>query len=201
MTSMWRIIPFPESFDLLSVSGQLSHRTTARTGHRRMAELLCRPWHGPPPRRLLPRAARGRSQKDRTAGERWTCCRPCTGRRPPSVTRGLTAETVAARDASGCPVHFTIPPGQPHDLKGTPNLLEGLPLEALIADRAFDADSLPTDLESRGIRAVIPVRRNRTTARSGGVIGICIPGGTRSRASLPKSRSSGALRCVSTRCW
>ena len=42
-----------------------------------------------------------------------------------------------------------------------PELIKGLSFEALMADKAFDADHLRQDLHDRGARAVIPAKRNR----------------------------------------
>ena len=78
---------------------------------------------------------------------------------------GLTTKVVAVVDALGCPVRFTVLPGQAHDLTGVPELLDGLPFGTLVGDRAFDADWLLDDLDARGAEAVIPSRRNRTARR------------------------------------
>ncbi len=78
---------------------------------------------------------------------------------------GLTTRIVAVTDALGYLVHFVILPGQAHDLKGTEAVLQDLDGDALIADTAFDADSLLADLESRGITAALPARRNRSVIR------------------------------------
>ncbi len=72
---------------------------------------------------------------------------------------------MAVTDALGYLVHFVILPGQAHDLKGTEEVLAGLDCDALIADKAFDADSLLADLESRRIKAVTPAKRNPTAIR------------------------------------
>jgi len=56
-------------------------------------------------------------------------------------------------------------PGPASDLKGLPDILEGLDCGALIADKAFDVDGLRDDLEARGIAAVIPAKRNRRHPR------------------------------------
>jgi len=72
---------------------------------------------------------------------------------------------VAVVDALGYLVRFTILPGQAHDLKGVPELLDGLPFGTLVGDRAFDADWLLEDLAERGAEAVIPSKRNRTARR------------------------------------
>ena len=52
-------------------------------------------------------------------------------------------------------------PGQAHDLRETNTLIRGLTAGHLLADRAFDADWLRTDLTERGIIAVIPPKSNR----------------------------------------
>jgi transposase len=52
-------------------------------------------------------------------------------------------------------------PGQAHDLRETPSLLQGLSAGNLLADRAFDADWLRNDLLSRNITPVIPPKSNR----------------------------------------
>ena len=43
-------------------------------------------------------------------------------------------------DALGYLVRFVILPGQVHDLRGVPDLLEGLPFGALVSDKAFEAE-------------------------------------------------------------
>ena len=68
-------------------------------------------------------------------------------------------------DALGYLARFVIVPGQVHDIAGVPPLLEGLPFEALIADRAFDANWLLEELDARGAAAVIPAKRNRKEMR------------------------------------
>ena len=58
-------------------------------------------------------------------------------------------------------MRFKLLPGQRSEIVGLPDLIEGLSFEALIADRAFDADHLRRDLQDRGADAVIPAKRNR----------------------------------------
>ena len=48
---------------------------------------------------------------------------------------------------------------------GTEEALAGLDGDALIADKAFDADSRLADRESRGITAALPAQCNRTAIR------------------------------------
>jgi transposase len=52
-------------------------------------------------------------------------------------------------------------PGQAHDLRGVPELIEDLAADHLLADRAFDADWLRSALVERDIEPVIPPKANR----------------------------------------
>ena len=75
---------------------------------------------------------------------------------------GLTTKIVALVDALGNLVRFVLLPGQRHDSVGAAPLLEGLAIEALIADKGFDVDWLRTELDERGATAVIPPKANRS---------------------------------------
>jgi len=68
-------------------------------------------------------------------------------------------------DALGYLVGIVVLPGQAHDLKGLPELIEGRRFDALIADRAFDADWLVEELGKRKTEAVIPSRKGRKEVR------------------------------------
>ena len=60
-------------------------------------------------------------------------------------------------DALGNPLGFALTGGQAHDLAGADALLPGMEAEALIADRAFDADARVLEpLAAAGKAAVIP---------------------------------------------
>jgi len=50
-------------------------------------------------------------------------------------------------------------------MKGVAPLIKGLPFDALLADKAFDADWLLKDLDERGAAAVIPPKSNRKQHR------------------------------------
>jgi len=70
-------------------------------------------------------------------------------------------------DALGNPVGFHLTGGQEHDLAGADALLPELEAEALIADKAFDADQRVLEpLAEAGKTAVIPPRKSRTTPRA-----------------------------------
>ena len=58
-----------------------------------------------------------------------------------------------------------LAPGQDHDLTCAEALLENADPDALIGDKAFDADPLINTLEQRGITPVIPPKANRKEPR------------------------------------
>lgn len=62
-------------------------------------------------------------------------------------------------------MRFVLLPGQAHDLKGVRPLIDGLDFEALLADKAFDADWLLAKLDERGAVAIIPPKSNRIVQR------------------------------------
>ena len=66
-----------------------------------------------------------------------------------------------ACDTLGRPVRFVIAPGQSHDILAVPALLEGYRPAAVLADRAYDANSLRAYLTEIGAEAVIPSTRSR----------------------------------------
>ena len=68
-----------------------------------------------------------------------------------------------ACDTLGRPVRFLIAPGQSHDILAVPALLEGYQPAAVLADRAYDANSLRAHLAQIGAEAVIPSTRSRKT--------------------------------------
>ena len=74
---------------------------------------------------------------------------------------GITTKILALTDALGKLADFCLLPGQAHDLRGVPDLLDGLAAGHMLADRAFDADWLRDALSQRDIAPVIPPRKNR----------------------------------------
>lgn len=61
---------------------------------------------------------------------------------------------------------FHLTPGQAHDLEGADVLLEDLEADALIADRAYDADERVIErLEADDIEPVAPPKANRKQPR------------------------------------
>ena len=76
---------------------------------------------------------------------------------------GLTTKIHVLVDALGNPVEVMLTPGQVHDLTCAEPLLEEVDPEALIADKAYDADPLRDTLAQREIVPVIPPKTNRKT--------------------------------------
>ncbi|WP_144245005.1 IS5 family transposase [Comamonas testosteroni] len=74
---------------------------------------------------------------------------------------GLTTKILALTDTLGNLIRFVLRPGQRHDLQGVEQLLEGIDLLALLADKAFDADWLEQRLLAQGFQVVIAHKSNR----------------------------------------
>jgi transposase len=69
-------------------------------------------------------------------------------------------------DALGNPIAFFLTGGQAHDLEGADELLPKLEADALLADKAFDADErVIKPLLAAGITPVIPPKSTRKTQR------------------------------------
>ena len=75
---------------------------------------------------------------------------------------GQTTKIHALTDKIGRPVALLITPGNTHDLVGARELIAMVPSpKRLLADRAYDANSLRDELNRRGIKAVIPPNPTR----------------------------------------
>lgn len=64
-------------------------------------------------------------------------------------------------DALGLPVRFDIGPGQQNDMAPACSLMRGLHAQQVLADRAYNADSLHDLMLEQGGEPVIPPRRHR----------------------------------------
>jgi transposase len=62
----------------------------------------------------------------------------------------------------GCPVRFTLTPGQKGDAPQADALIEGLPAEFVIADTAYDSDRFRKAVADKGAVAVIPNNPSRS---------------------------------------
>ena len=78
----------------------------------------------------------------------------------------MSTKIHALVDALGNPLAFILTPGQAHDLEGADALLPQMEADALLADKAFDADQRVIDvLEAAGKIPVIPPKSNRVEPR------------------------------------
>ena len=77
----------------------------------------------------------------------------------------MTTKVHALVDALGNPVNLMLTSGQDHDLTCAQPLLENVDPDALLADKAYDADALIDTLNQRAITPVIPPRANRKAKR------------------------------------
>ena len=68
-------------------------------------------------------------------------------------------------EALGRLARFALSPGQAHDLTQAEALLAGVPAQAVVADKAYDANALIDTIRASGARAVIPPRANRQCPR------------------------------------
>jgi transposase len=78
---------------------------------------------------------------------------------------GLTTKIHALVDALGNPVKLMLTAGQAHDLACAEPLIENVDPQALLGDKAYDADSFIDTLNDRNITPVIPPKANRKTPR------------------------------------
>ena len=80
---------------------------------------------------------------------------------------GLTTKIHALVEALGNPTGFVLTPGQAHDRLGADPLLPGVAADAVIADKAYDAeDRVIRPLEQAGKAVVIPPKNHRRNPRT-----------------------------------
>jgi len=68
---------------------------------------------------------------------------------------GMTTKILALTDALGNLVRFVLLPGHRFDAVGVPPLIDGGAFGALIADKAFESNTIIADLDDRGAKVVI----------------------------------------------
>ena len=75
---------------------------------------------------------------------------------------GLTTKLHALVDARGLPIRLKLTEGQAHDGRSAVDMLDTVgPGQMLLADRAYDSDSLRRTLAARGAQANIKPLRQR----------------------------------------
>ena len=77
----------------------------------------------------------------------------------------MTTKIHACVEGLGQLVRFVLTGGQVHDVTQAQALLEEIEPEAVLADKAYDADALLSCIESKGAKAVIPPKANRKEQR------------------------------------
>ena len=76
--------------------------------------------------------------------------RPLSGGRLGRSKGGMTTKILALTDALGNLVRFVLLPGHRFDTVGVAPLIHGLAFGGLIADKAFDSNSIIAELNERG---------------------------------------------------
>ena len=76
----------------------------------------------------------------------------------------MTTKILALTDALGNLVRFELLPGHRFDTVGVEPLIEGIDFGGLIADKAFDSDTIIADLNARGAKIVISQHPRRARA-------------------------------------
>ena len=75
---------------------------------------------------------------------------------------GLTTKIHALVDANGLPIRLKLTEGQAHDGRSAADMVDGIGAgEILLADRAYDSDSLRESLKERGAWANVKPMPNR----------------------------------------
>ena len=75
----------------------------------------------------------------------------------------MTTKILALTDALGNLVRFVLLPGHRFDTVGVAPLISNIEFGGLIADKAFDSNSIIEELHERGAKIVISQHSRRTT--------------------------------------
>jgi len=75
----------------------------------------------------------------------------------------MTTKILALTDALGNLVRVVLLPGHRYDTVGVPPLIDGLAFGGLIADMAFDSNTIIADLNQRGATVVIAQHPRRAS--------------------------------------
>ena len=73
----------------------------------------------------------------------------------------MTTKIHACLEGLGQLARFILTGGQVHDVTQAQALIEQMQPEAVLADKAYDADVLLACIESKNAKAVIPPKANR----------------------------------------
>jgi len=78
----------------------------------------------------------------------------------------LTTKIHSLVEGLGQLARWTLTAGQAHDLTQAHGLIQGVVTDAVVADKAFDADALIAAIQLSGAKAVIPPKSNRLIPRT-----------------------------------
>jgi transposase len=78
---------------------------------------------------------------------------------------GFGTKIHGAVSGLGLPARLILTPGQAADVSHAKALIEGLPIEVVIADKGYDSRAVVEAVEARGAEAVIPSLKNRAQQR------------------------------------
>jgi transposase len=80
-----------------------------------------------------------------------------------SIARWLQHKAPRPMRRKGRPLGFVLTPGQSHDIQGFGPLFRMIAdkIEALLADKGYDADAIREELTKADVEAVIPAKSNR----------------------------------------
>ena len=98
-------------------------------------------------------------------GERWGAKK--NGPQAIGVSRGgLNTKIHAVCDALGNPLRLKLTAGNKSDTPELIGLIQGLPGQELLADKAYDSDAIVQEAMGKGMEVVIPPRANRKEKRA-----------------------------------
>ena len=80
--------------------------------------------------------------------------------------RGLNTKIHLAVDAHGMPLRAIITEGSKHDSTQAGSLIEGIPAEILLADKAYDAEAIVQQAIDQKMLPNIPNKKNRKHPRT-----------------------------------
>jgi len=78
---------------------------------------------------------------------------------------GFGTKIHGAVSGLGLPVELILTPGQASDMSQAQALIEGSPVEVVIADKGYDSRAVAEAIEAKGAEAVIPSLKNRAEQR------------------------------------
>jgi transposase len=78
----------------------------------------------------------------------------------------LTTKIHSLVEGLGQLARWTLTAGQAHDLTQAHGLIQGVVTDAVVADKAFDADALIAAIQLSSAKAVIPPKSNRLIPRT-----------------------------------